>query len=113
MARLLLKGPLTDLHFKELTGTYVKTTFPLEPKLIVPEKEGKTPPPELWPPPRQPEPYDEPPLDETNTTLNGYSKQAYFFDREHRDWFLTVGPSLPKIKCLENGGAQFWVGSIV
>src|SRR5262249_23525050 len=43
---------------------------------------------------------------------NGYSKQAYFFDSEHRDWFLTVGPSLPKIQRLENGGAQFWVGSI-
>ena len=25
---------------------------------------------------------------------------------------ITVGPSLPKIVLLKNGGAQFWVGSI-
>jgi hypothetical protein len=43
---------------------------------------------------------------------NGYSKQAYFFSPE--DWFVTVGPSLPKIARVPNSkrGAQFWVGSI-
>jgi hypothetical protein len=85
-----------------LPGTRVATTFPVDPT-----KFNET---ETWPP-RQYEPFDSPPLDFTNTTNHGYSKQAYFFEND-RDSFVTVGPSLPKIVRTANGGAQFWVGSI-
>lgn len=96
------QGPLTDLYRNLLPGTYVETTFPVNLKLI----EGSV----LWPP-TQPEPYLHPPVFEENTTGNGYSKQAYFFN-DRKDYFVTVGPSLPKIVRTKNGGAQFWVGSI-
>jgi hypothetical protein len=61
-----------------------------------------------WPV-EQPAPFDRPPLDNTNVTENGYSKQAYFFGDGSS--LVTVGPSLPKITLLKGGGAQFWVGS--
>jgi hypothetical protein len=95
-------GPLTDLHFNVLPGTRVGTTFPVDPS-----KFGET---GAWPP-EQVEPFDKPPVDPTNTTGNGYSKQAYYFNND-ADWFVTVGPSLPKIVGTKDGGAQFWVGSI-
>lgn len=95
-------GPLTDLQFKELPGSWVATTFPVNPAQF-----GET---VTWPP-EQNEPFDKPPLDYTNTTNHGYSKQSYYFN-DRKDWFVTVGPSLPKIVRTSNGGAQFWVGSI-
>jgi hypothetical protein len=95
-------GPLTDLHGNVLPGTRVATTFPVDPS-----KFGET---GTWPPP-QVEPFDEPPTDNRNTTGHGYSKQAYYFNND-KDWFVTIGPSLPKIVRTKDGGAQFWVGSI-
>jgi hypothetical protein len=85
----------------------VFTTFPVDPTTL--------PATRLFPN-KQPEPFNKPNLpedkvDNTNTTENGYSKQAYFFNYK-RDSLVTVGPSLPKITKLKNGGAQFWVGSI-
>ena len=95
-------GPLTDLHGIVLPGSRVATTFPVDPS-----KFGET---GTWPP-VQKEPFDRPPVDYTNTTNHGYSKQAYYFDND-KNWFVTAGPSLPKIVRTTNGGAQFWVGSI-
>lgn len=95
-------GPLTDLDGNVIPGTRVATTFPVDPS-----KFGET---GLWPPP-QVEPFDEPPTNNTNTTGNGYSKQAYYFNND-KDFFVTIGPSLPKIVKTKDGGAQFWVGSI-
>jgi hypothetical protein len=96
------QGPLTDLHGNLLSGTYVETTFPVNLELI----QGAV----LWPL-TQPPPFLHPPLYNENTTGHGYSKQAYFFN-DRKDYFVTVGPSLPKIVRTKNGGAQFWVGSI-
>jgi hypothetical protein len=95
-------GPLTDLDGNKLPGTRVATTFPVDPK-----KFNET---ETWPLPQN-EPFDQPPLDNANVTGHGYSKQAYYFD-EDKNWFVSVGPSLPKITRTKDGGAQFWVGSI-
>jgi len=95
-------GVLTDLKHKVLPGSKVETTFPVDPVKIGDSFK--------WPP-EQPAPFDKPPLDETNTTGHGYSKQAYFFDGGANS-LVTVGPSLPKITPLKGGGAQFWVGSI-
>src|ERR1043165_153482 len=95
-------GVLTDLRHKVIPGSKVETTFPVDP--------AKLPQALDWPP-KQVSPFDRPPLDFTNVTGHGYSKQAYFFDGG-ADSLVTVGPSLPKIAVLKNGGAQFWVGSI-
>ncbi|MCA1636431.1 MAG: hypothetical protein LC802_22755 [Acidobacteria bacterium] len=95
-------GPLTDLQFNELPGTWVATTFPVDPA-----KFGET---ETWPP-AQVEPFDAPPVDPPKSNDVGNSKQSYYFnDRE--DWFVTAGPSIPRITRTKEGGAQFWVGSI-
>lgn len=96
-------GPLTDLQANTLPGTRVATTFPVDPKKFA---ETGT-----WPL-HQIEPFDEPPVDfSQGVTNHGYSKQAYYFNND-QDWFVTVGPSLPKIARTKEGGAQFWVGSI-
>jgi hypothetical protein len=95
-------GPLTDLHGNVLPGTRVATTFPVDPSEF-----GET---GAWPP-AQVEPFDQPPTNNTNVTGHGYSKQAYYFNND-KDWFVTIGPSLPKIVRTKDGGAQFWVGSI-
>jgi hypothetical protein len=94
-------GVLTDLQHRVIEGSRVATTFPVDPA-----KFGNT---TKFPPVQDP-PFDAPPVDEENTTGNGYSKQAYFFPDGSS--LVTVGPSLPKIVGLRNGGAQFWVGSI-
>ncbi|HSE19897.1 MAG TPA: hypothetical protein VLB46_22740 [Pyrinomonadaceae bacterium] len=96
------RGVLTNLHHRELPGSKVETTFPVDP-----DKIGES---FNWPP-EQVEPFRKPPLDFTNTTGHGYSKQAYFFDGGSSS-LVTVGPSLPKIAVLKKGGAQFWVCSI-
>lgn len=94
-------GHLTDLQHRKLEGSKVETTFPVDRSKL---GEGF-----LWPP-VQPEPFLHPPLDNTNTTGHGYSKQAYWFGGD--DSLVTVGPSLPKIALTTKGGAQFWVASI-
>lgn len=94
-------GVLTNLQHRILQGSKVETTFPVDPATL---PEGF-----LWPPVQSP-PFNGPPVDNKNTTGNGYSKQAYFFN--DKDSLVTVGPSLPKIGLLKNGGAQFWVASI-
>lgn len=93
-------GVLTDVWSQVIPGSRVETTFPVDPSII----EGGNTQPDP-----QKKPFDRPPVDEKNTTGNGYSKQAYYFED---GYFVTVGPSLPKIVRLANGGAQFWVGSI-
>ncbi len=95
-------GPLTDLLGEQIPGTRVATTFPVDPTKF--DETGTFPP-------EQEQPFDKPPVDNTNTTNNGYSKQAYYFNND-QDYFVTVGPSLPKIVRTKDGGAQFWVGSI-
>ena len=96
-------GPLTDLQGNTLPGTRLGTTFPVDPKTF--------PETGVWPV-SQVEPFDEPPVNfKKGVTNHGYSKQAYYFN-DDKDWFVTVGPSLPKITTTKEGGAQFWVGSI-
>ncbi len=95
-------GVLTDLQHRELPGSKVETTFPVE--------REKLPDTVQWPP-VQKKPWNAPPLDQSHTLGHGYSKQAYFFNGG-ADSLVTVGPSLPKIAVLKNGGAQFWVASI-
>jgi len=96
-------GPLTDLQGNTLPGTRLGTTFPVDPKTF--------PETAVWPV-SQVEPFDEPPVNfKRGVTNHGYSKQAYYFN-DDKDWFVTVGPSLPKITTTKEGGAQFWVGSI-
>jgi len=95
-------GTLTDLQHNPIPGSTVETTFPIDPANV-----GEA---FKWPK-KQPAPFDAPPLDDTNAVSPGPSKQAYFFN-DRADSLVTVGPSLPKIALLKNGGAQFWVGSI-
>jgi hypothetical protein len=95
-------GVLTDLCHRDLKGSRVLTTFPVKTSQF----EGAV----KWPPPQK-TPYNQPPVDNKNTTDQGSSKQAYSFDGGV-NLLVTVGPSLPKITPLAGGGAQFWVGSI-
>jgi len=95
-------GTLTDLRHNPIPGSKVETTFPVDAAAFPATVE--------FPKPQKP-PWDGPPLNEANTTGNGYSKQAYFFDNEASS-LITVGPSLPKIARAKGGTAQFWVGSI-
>ncbi len=94
-------GVLTDLQHRELPGSKVETTFPVDRSKL-----GES---FLWPPQQLP-PWDGPPVDNRYTTGHGYSKQAYFFGDGSS--LVTVGPSLPKIGILKGGGAQFWVASL-
>jgi hypothetical protein len=95
------EGVLTDLEHNALPGSKVLTTFPVQSS----DFNGTV----QWPVAQQ-EPWTSPPLDQKNTTQGGFSKQAYFFGKD--DYFVTVGPSLPKITKVKGGGAEFWVGSI-
>jgi hypothetical protein len=95
-------GILTDLHHNAVPGSKVETTFPVDPSKFPDATEF---------PPVQVSPFDVPPVNNAHTTGHGYSKQAYFFNGG-ADSLVTVGPSLPKIRKLANGGAQFWVASI-
>jgi hypothetical protein len=95
-------GVLTDLEHNPILGSAVETTFPIDPANVGDAFK--------WPPPQKP-PFDAPPVVATNAVSPGASKQAYFFDNRANS-LVTVGPSLPKILLLENGGGQFWVGSI-
>ena len=95
-------GVLTNLQHVELADSRLETTFPVDPSNFVAAT--------LWPHP-QPEPFDRPPFDTTNALTIGPSKQSYFFNGGV-DLLVTIGPSVPKIVALKNGGAQFWVSSI-
>jgi hypothetical protein len=95
-------GNLSDLQHREIPGTRIETTFPVDPTTFPDASQQPNP---------QVRPFDKPPRDPAHTLGNGYSKQAYFFNND-RDYVVTVGPSLPKIVTLDNGGAQFWVASI-
>lgn len=96
------RGTLTDLQHRPIPDSAVETTFPVNKKDFPGAGE--------WPN-AQDKPWTAPPLDDTNAKSPGPSKQAYFFNNR-KDYFVTVGPSLPKITPLPEGGAQFWVGSI-
>jgi len=93
-------GQLVDFRRREHTGLTSILCFPI--KDLDPQAGLRFPNP-------QPSPFDEPPVDPTNTRENGFSKQAYFLGGG--DSLVTVGPSLPRIAPLKGGGAQFWVGS--
>lgn len=110
--RIVLKGIPDNLHFSShgrlvdfehnpVPGTFSSLSFPIG---DVDLKDVN-----LWPPP-QPQPFDEPELFKEPTNRHGFSKQAYFFDNGESS-LVTVGPSLPKVIRLKDGGAQFWVGS--
>lgn len=95
------RGTLTDLQHRPIPGSAVETTFPVNP--------ADFPGAGVWPN-VQKEPWTAPPVDNKDATSPGPSKQAYFFNNR-QDYFVTVGPSLPKIWKV-GGVAQFWVGSI-
>lgn len=95
-------GILTDLQHNPIPGSAVETTFPIDPSSVGDAFK--------WPP-VQKAPFDGPPVNNTDAVSPGPSKQAYFFD-DRENSLVTVGPSLPKIVPLTNGGVQFWVGSI-
>src|SRR5215471_5761975 len=78
-----VKGVITDLHADHLPGTSVETAFPLDPALLGTVTQ--------WPDP-QSQPFNQPPVENNNT-------------------IVAVGPSLPKLTLLKNGGAQFWVST--
>jgi hypothetical protein len=98
-------GTLSDLNHNLLPGSSVQSTFPVE--LVKFFDVFK------WPN-KQPEPFDTPSpdnsLDTTNAVVAASSKQAYFFGDGSS--LVTVGPSIPKIALLKDGGAQFWVSSV-
>ncbi|HKD14877.1 MAG TPA: hypothetical protein VKE71_10045 [Candidatus Angelobacter sp.] len=95
-----VKGVITDLHADHLPGTSVETAFPLDPALLGTVTQ--------WPDP-QSQPFNQPPVDNKNTTSIGYSKQSHNFGNNNT--IVAVGPSLPKLTLLKNGGAQFWVST--
>jgi len=98
-------GVIVDVWGKEVSGTRVSTSFPLDPTKLATLFE--------WPPP-QDEPYNKVPPDvvETNTAPAGYSRQAYFWNND-QDSIVTVGPAVPKIVTpLVNGSGQFWVAAV-
>jgi hypothetical protein len=94
-------GVLVDFQHNRLPGMFSRLSFPIGNVDIRDVN--------VWPRP-QPDPFDKPPQDERPTEKHGFSKQAYFFDSGSSS-LVTVGPSLPKVIRLNEGGAQFWVGS--
>jgi hypothetical protein len=98
-------GVILDLHNYPVPGSKSETALPTDPAglpLIF-----------KWPNP-QGAPFSKipPNVDPTNVNTLGYSKQEYVFGDLDEGSLVTVGPSLPKITLLKNGGAQFWVGSV-
>ena len=93
-------GVMTDLQGNVLEGTRIETSLRIHVSQL-----GET---EKWPPP-QPAPFFEPPSEFANTDPLGHSKQAYFFADGSE--LVTVGPSVPKILKLKDGGAHLWVAS--
>lgn len=93
-------GTIYYLDNNELPGSKILRTFPIALSLLDAA---------LFWPNKQELPFDSPPVDATNTTQFGYSKQACFFGDGSS--IATVGPSLPKITPLRTNGIQFWVVS--
>ena len=98
-------GVITDLRGQPLKGSRSETALPTDPAAL--------PLVFKWPN-EQGAPFSKipPNVDSTNVSTLGFSKQEYFFGDEDPSSLVTVGPSLPKITLLKDGGAQFWVGSV-
>ena len=94
------QGVITDLQGRVLPGSRIETSFRIDVSKI-----GAT---TLFPP-EQPPPFDEPPSIPTNAEPLGFSKQAYFF--ADGSSLVTVGPAVPKVLRLKDGGAHLWVSS--
>ena len=92
------QGFITDLNNNRLPGSSLETTLPIDPAKLSEVFQ--------WPPP-QPAPFNKPPIDSTHVTGVGFTKQIHSF--ADGSSFVTIGPALPKIAVLKNGGAQFWV----
>jgi hypothetical protein len=96
-------GTLTDFEHRIIDGCWSQLSFPirgLDLRSLY-----------VWPP-EQPGPFDKPEQNDPEvTSTKVYSKQAYFFD-DGESSLVTVGPSLPKVVRLKEGGAQFYVSSI-
>ena len=98
-------GVITDVLGREIPGTSVATSFPLD--------VTKLPTLFAWPQP-QDSPYNEVPPEILfgNSEPAGYSRQAYFWN-DGKDSIVTVGPAVPKIVTpLVNGAGQFWVAAV-
>jgi hypothetical protein len=95
------RGVLTDLGRGGLPDSEVERAFPI----VLSALPGEF----RWPPPQQ-APFDGPPVEGRETIPPGPSKQAYFF--ADGSSLVTVGPSLPKVAALADGGAHYWVSSI-
>ncbi|HXM69915.1 MAG TPA: hypothetical protein VN970_02190, partial [Thermoanaerobaculia bacterium] len=95
------RGVLTDLGQGGLPDSKVERAFPI----VLSALPGEF----RWPPP-QPAPFDGLPVEGRETIPPGPSKQAYFF--ADGSSLVTVGPSLPKVAALADGGAHYWVSSI-
>lgn len=93
------QAPLTDIWGRRLPGS-VEAALPVK----FADLGGTT----QWPKPQK-SPFDQPPVDSTNVSDIGFAKN--FFDFGNGNTIVTVGPSLPKLTLLKNGGAQFWESS--
>jgi hypothetical protein len=93
------QAPLTDIWGRRLPGS-VEAALPVKFADL-----GST---TTWPNPQQ-SPFNQPPVDNANVKDIGFAKN--FFDFGHGNTIVTVGPSLPKLTLLKNGGAQFWESS--
>jgi len=95
------QGILTDLYGKALPGSKGLSSLPVDPS----ELDDAT----QWPP-KQPEPFNAPPVNNEHTTRIGFAKNFISFGDGSS--LGTVGASLAKILRLKNGGAQFWESSV-
>jgi hypothetical protein len=95
------EGILTDLDGRVLPGSKGLSSLPVDPAELGEAVE--------WPP-IQPEPFNQPPVDNKHTTGVGYAKNFIAFGDGSS--IGTVGPSLAKILRLKGGGAQFWESSV-
>lgn len=95
------QGTLTDLWGNAIPGGHGLSALPVDPSEL-----GEA---TKWPP-KQPEPFNAPPVVNTHTTGIGFAKN--FISFADGSSLGTVGPSLAKILRLKNGGAQFWESSV-
>jgi hypothetical protein len=96
------EGILTDLQGEALPGTKGLSSLPIT-------DQSELGVALLWPNP-QPQPFNKPPVNPTNTTNVGFAKN--FISFSDGSSLATVGPSLAKILPLKGGGAQFWESSV-
>ena len=95
------QAPLTDIWGRRLPGT-VEAALPVK----FADFGGTT----KWPNPQK-SPFNQPPVDDTNVSGPDIGFAKNFFDFGNDNTIVTVGPSLPKLVLLKNGGAQFWESS--